>query len=339
MRYRRMHKALLDQAFFVGKPPYGYEIVKVDGTDHKTLKPHPVTGAVVKTIFELYLTGEWSVRRIAEWLNEKGITEPQPPKEGMTRKHAGWNDQAVRRVLRKPSAIGRIMRLGKTVLRVDPLVSVDDYQRVQAIMDKRGTRNVVSQDTAMMTGMLFCEHGNPMYRLKGRSIPTNPSGLYYYCKGCPKGERTLVALDYVHSAVNDSIMEHEDDQHFEVTITPGDDHAYEIDEVKQEISLLDPEHGSYDSELARLRDKLRELRALPSKPAKVERKPSGRTIGQVWQPLDAAGKRRYLQKEGARYFVKRDADGEPSVVIGPDPDTFEGGPEYYGRIAALVLQP
>ena len=55
MRYRRMHKALIDQAFFVGKKPYGYEIVLVEGTEHKTLQPHPVTAAVVRSIFKLYL--------------------------------------------------------------------------------------------------------------------------------------------------------------------------------------------------------------------------------------------------------------------------------------------
>ena len=335
MRYKRMHKALIDQAFFVGKPPYGYEIVKVDGTEHKTLKPHPVNAAVVQTIFRLYLSEDWSIRRIAEWLNEKGITEPQPPKEGMTRKHAGWNDQAVRRILRKPSAIGRIVRNGKTVLRVDPLLeSVDDYQRVQAIMDKRGTRSVVSQATAMMTGMLFCEHGNPMYRIRGRKVPSNPSGLYYYCKGCAKGQRTLVALDYIDAAVNESIMAFDYMPHFEVKVIPGDDHAYEIDEVKQEISLLDPESNNYDTELARLRGKLNELRALPSKPAKVERKPSGRTVGEVWQSLDVVGKRRYLQKNGARYTVSRTDDGEVYVVIGPDIDTFEGG-EFFKTVHAL----
>jgi site-specific DNA recombinase len=315
MRYRRMHKALLDQAFFVGKRPYGYEIVKVEGTEHKTLKPHPIQAAVVRTIFQMYLTEKWSVRQIAEWLNSKNIQEPQPPKNGAVRKHPGWNDNGVRDVLRRPSAIGRIVRNGKTVLRVDPLVPVDDYQRVQAIMDARGTRKPVTGPTAMMTGMLFCEHGNPMYRIKGRTIPTNPSGLSYYCKGCPKGQRTLVALDYMDSAVNESIMSIGDQPFSEISIIPGDDHAYEIDEIKQEISLLDPERDDYDTELTTLRGKLRELRALPSKPAKVELKPSGRTIGQVWQSLeDAADKRRFLMNDiDAKFHVGRNADGKAFV--------------------------
>ena len=187
MRYRRMHKALLDQAFFVGKKPYGYEIVLVEGTEHKTLQPHPVTAAVVRSIFELYLSEEWSVRRIAAWLNEMGIEEPQPPKNGAVRKNPGWNDSAVQRILRSPAAIGRIMRLGKTVLRVEPLVSADDYKRAQAIMDKRGTRKAVTSDTAMMTGMLFCQNGHPMYRLRGREVPSNPRRVVLLLQGMPEG--------------------------------------------------------------------------------------------------------------------------------------------------------
>jgi site-specific DNA recombinase len=334
MRYRRMHKALLDQAFFVGKRPYGYEIVKVEGTEHKTLQPHPTQAAVVRTIFQMYLTEEWSVRQIAEFLNAKKISEPQPPKDGVTRKHPGWNDNGVRNVLRNPAAIGRIVRLGRTVLRVEPLVSVDDYRRAQSIMDARGTRKPVTQPTAMMTGILFCENGHPMYRLRGRQIPSNPNGLYYYCKECPKGERMLVKLDYVHEAVNDSIMAFEHEPHFEVKVIPGDDHSYEIDEVKQEISALDPERDDYDSELARLRGQLREFRAMPSKPAKVERKESGRTIGQVWQSLDEAGRRRYLRKQGRPYSVSRDADGEPVVVGVPDVATFQGG-ELFQAVSDL----
>jgi site-specific DNA recombinase len=334
MRYRRMHKALLDQAFFVGKRPYGYEIVKVEGTEHKTLRPHPIHAAVVRTIFQMYLTEKWSVRQIAEWLNSKNIQEPQPPKNGAVRKNPGWNDNGVRDVLRRPSAIGRIVRNGKTVLRVEPLVSVDDYQRAQSIMDARGTRRPVTEETAMMTGMLFCKNDHPMYRLRGRQVPSNPSGLYYYCKDCAKGERTLAKLDDVHAAVNDSIMAFDYMPHFEVKVIPGDDHSYEIDEIKQEISLLDPERDDYDSELANLRAKLRELRALPSKPAKVERKPSGRTVGEVWQSLDVAGKRRFLQKNGARYTVSRGDDGEQYVVGGPDPETFEGA-EFFATVGAL----
>ena len=324
MRYRRMHKALLDQAFFVGKRPYGYEIVKVDGTEHKTLKPHPIQAAVVRTIFEMYLTEEWSVRQLAEWLNSKNIQEPQPPKGSVVRKHAGWNGNGVCDVLRRPSAIGRIVRNGKTVLRVEPLVLTDDYQRAQAIMDARGKRKAVTEPTAMMTGMLFCQNDHPMYRLRSRQVPSNPSGLYYYCKECPKGQRTLAKLSDVHAAVNDHIMGFEDTPHFEVNVIPGDDYSYEIGEARQAISALDPEDESYDSELAKLRAQLAELRAMPSKPAKVERRESGLTVGQVWQSLDDMGKRRFLLKQGARYVVSRDEDGYLGLTIGPDVDTFEG---------------
>jgi site-specific DNA recombinase len=332
-RYRRMHKALLDQAFFVGKPPYGYEIVLVEGTEHKTLQPNPVTAAVVRTIFDLYLSEEWSIRRIAGWLNDSGVEEPQPPKNGAVRKHAGWNDQGVRRVLRSPAAIGRIVRNGKTVLRVPELVKVDDYIRAQTILDSRGTRRAPRNETAMMTGILFCDNGHRMYRLRGRQVPSNPDGLYYYCKECPKGQRTLAKLGKVHEAVNDSIMAFYYMPHFEIKVIPGDNYAFEIGETRQAISALDPEDDSYDSELSRLRAQLRELRAMPAKPAKVQRKESGLTVGQVWQSLDDMGKRRYLLKQGTRYVVSS-VDGGLCVAGGPDGKTFEGG-EYSQTVGSL----
>ena len=108
-------------------------------------------------------------------------------------------------------------------------------------------------------------------------------------------------------------------------LTAGDDHSDEIDQIRQEIRDLDPEADDYDDRLADLREELKNLRSLPSIPRKVEYKPSGKTIGEVWQSLDTAGKRRFLQDAGVNFHVSRDADRNVSVVIGPDVDRLEGG--------------
>jgi len=164
-----------------------------------------------------------------------------------------------------------------------------------------------------------------MYRLQGRKIPSVPDGLYYYCRECPKGERLLVALAYVDETVNESVMAYADEPHFVTDVTPGDDWANEIDQVRQDIRELDPEADNYDAQLSTLRSELARLRSLPVKPAKVERKPDGKTIGEVWQSLDIPGKRKFLLDSGAKVHAEREADGYMSVVIGPDGDTLEGG--------------
>jgi ribosomal protein L29 len=115
-----------------------------------------------------------------------------------------------------------------------------------------------------------------------------------------------------------------DQPHVITVVTPGDNHSDEIDQVRQEIRDLDPEADDYDTRLAELRQELANLRSLLSAPRKVEYKPSGKTIGEVWQSLDGAGKRRFLQGTGVKFHVSRDADRNVSVVIGPDVNTLEG---------------
>jgi hypothetical protein len=133
--------------------------------------------------------------------------------------------------------------------------------------------------------------------------------------------------------VEDMVMSAGDQPRIITVVSPGDNHSDEIDQIRQEIRDLDPETDEYDTRLAELRQELANLRSLPSAPRKVEYKPSGKTIGEVWQSLDTAGKRRFLQDSGVKFHVSRDADRNVSVVIGPDVNTLEGGELYSGIVA------
>ena len=112
-RYLRMQRALRDQAFFVGKPPYGYHIVQVDGTDHKTLAPDPVTSAIVRGMARRYLEGQ-SLSQICEWLNVSSIPVPQPSN---AKPGKGWSATAVSRILRNQAIVGRVQTNGKMCIR------------------------------------------------------------------------------------------------------------------------------------------------------------------------------------------------------------------------------
>jgi site-specific DNA recombinase len=318
-RYLRMQKALREQAFFVGKRPYPYRIVPVEGTEHKTLEPDPVTGTVAKRMAALYLDG-WSLREIAEWLTENSYEAPQPPKDTEGK---GWTAQAIRRILRNPAVTGRIQVKGRTYLRVKPIISLDEYNRIGSLMEGRVHRGI-RKETAFLTSILHCQDGKPMYRIQGRKIPSVPDGFYYYCRECPKGKRLLLPLATVDQAVNDSVMAYANLPHIVTKVTPGEDWADEIEEVRQEIRELDPEADDYDTQLAKLRAELARLRSLPSKPAKVEQNPDGKTVGQWWESLDTAAKRKFLLDSGTKIYADRDPDGLVSVVIGPNPHTFEG---------------
>lgn len=303
-RYLRMQKALRDGAFFVGKPPYAYRIVPVEGTKHKTLEPDPVRATIARRIFSLYNDDGMSLRQITDWLNDNNYEAPQPPKDknGNVKPGAKWNDQGVRKILRSPAAIGRIQWNGKTYMRVDPIVTADEYRKAQETMSERtrnrgGGRNPsgTAHETALLTGIIVCPENHPMYRIIGRFTSAAPQG-YYYCNKCPKGQRLMVPIHYADAAVNDAVMSVEDMPHLISDFSVGEDYSEDIAHVKRDMAELDPEADDYLTVIAEKKAELTRLLALQSerKPAKVERLPDGKTVGEVWQSLDTAGKRRWL---------------------------------------------
>ena len=151
-----------------------------------------------------------------------------------------------------------------------------------------------------------------MYRIKGRSIPSVPDGLYYYCSAeiCPKGNRMLVPLAYLDAAVNDAVMTMADLPHLVIKVTPGNDYSEEIAQIKKDITELDVESVTYDSDLTRFRAeiaRLRELDRTEAKASKTEVKPDGRTIGEVWESLDTAARRKWLlARKGSNWLPGQD---------------------------------
>ena len=84
---------------------------------------------------------------------------------------------------------------------------------------------------------------------------------------------------------------------------------------------------------AKLLEEYKRLKSLP-KTRKVEQKSSGKTIEQEWNSRDTAGKRRFLQDDGVKFRVRRDADRHVSVMPFYDDDTLTKG-ALFSRIAAL----
>ncbi len=320
-RYRRMQRALRDQAYFVGKCPYGYHIVAVDGTEHKTLAPDPVTSAIVRGMVKRYLDGQ-SLRQIRDWLNTSAIPVPAP---SQNRKNKGWHHNTVRLILQNPAIIGRIRTSGKTYLRVEPLISAEDFQSVQELMTSHAHRGAPPQRTALLTSIAVCDKGNPMHRIQGRKIPSVPDGQYYYCRdNCPKGSRILIPLAYLDARVHDEVMSMKDQRHLVMTVTPGDDYSNEIDRVLRDLKEIDPEDDAQEAERPKLRAELKRLRKLQSesKPKPSEPKEDGKTVGEVWESLDTAGRRQWLlARRGSHWIPGQD---KARVQVGArDPERGE----------------
>ena len=315
LRYLRMQKALRQQGYFVGKKPYGYRIVELG--DHKTLEPDPVTGAIVRGMAKRYLEGQ-SLRQIVDWLNSSAIPAPQPPRKRIGK---GWEPTAVNRILRNPAIIGRVQVKGRTALKVEPLISVEDYRRIQDMLDSRASRGA-PQETALLTSILICPRGHTMPRIRGRGWRANPNPEWYYCRECRKGQRLMVPLAEMDATVEEAVEAIADQPHKIVTIKPGDSYGEEIKQIKEEMHRqVDAENWD---EVPALRAEIERLRHLPRKKPEIIEDYDGRTVWEVWQSLDIAGKRRWLlARRPANWLPDQSTEqlGARVQVFGRDPET------------------
>jgi len=156
-RYKRMLKAKRDQGFFTGSKPYGYQIEAVDGG--KILTPDPVTAPIVRGMAKRYLDGQ-SFNAIAAWLTASAI--PGPYKGGRTKPGFGWSGQTVKNILTSPVIVGRIQVKGQTVHRAEPLISADEYQRIQETAASRSIHKGQTYARGLLTSILTCPNGTAL---------------------------------------------------------------------------------------------------------------------------------------------------------------------------------
>ncbi len=146
--------------------PYGYR----KGSAPGLLEPHPEEAPVVQLIFRLREggigQGPLSVRQIATYLNNCGY----PAKRG-----GRWHPSAVAKVLSNPLYTGRLIwgrnrgELGEgparidTVAQIPPLVSTEQYARVQALAAAGRRRRQAAKRPFLLAGLLRCGRcGGPM---------------------------------------------------------------------------------------------------------------------------------------------------------------------------------
>lgn len=135
----------------LGRPPFGYKV-----GPKRRLVIVAEEGSIVRYIYRLYLKDGLGIRRIARRLNEEDLR---------TRRGGLWSMVTVRDILRNRAYIGTYSRFGVRVPASHaPLISPEDFQRVQERLDQRRTvtgRRVVSP--FLLSGIAHCGHcGNKM---------------------------------------------------------------------------------------------------------------------------------------------------------------------------------
>jgi site-specific DNA recombinase len=167
----------------VGKAPTGYLNVRrvEDGREVRTVEIDPERGPLMRWAFEMYATGEWTMRGIHTALMEKGLTStggPRTPSKPLSLSNLA-------RLLRTPYYTGLVTYRGVTYPgKHEPLVSAELFQRVQDVLDAHGRSGEKQRKHHhYLKGTVFCgQCGSRLcvMHTKNRHGTVYP---YFFCLG------------------------------------------------------------------------------------------------------------------------------------------------------------
>ena len=289
---------LAKNGHLIGKAPYGYMIVP--DREHKGLAIDPEEAGHIRTMAGLYLAG-MSLRDVATHMKAQGVLSPQ----GDT-----WVPKSISQIFRNPTLIGRRTNGdGQTVLKTDPILDRETFDRLQAMLDKKAYRKgVAPKQSHPLTGVVTCAKcGGAMYRVNASyklKDGTKVDQYYMRCSGTVKAPskcKNMFPLDELEERFQKMMARglglmrlYRDD------VTPGHGYDDEIRDVEDEIARLRPRDPGYRQRHDELMAELERLVSLPSVPAKVERVWTGETVGEHWAGLETDAERRAFLVEDLR---------------------------------------
>jgi predicted nucleotidyltransferase len=172
-----------------GKCLYPSPIGYLDnGSDQKELDSE--RAPIIKRIFELYATGDFSLSQLAKWANKQGLnTKPLrrrrtveeilSGKEDLPKVPRKVNLKTIEGILKNPFYLGRIQYKGKVLKGLHPaLINVSMFNKVQKVLQSKNVK-VTYIDKKFFTyrGLVRCSCGR-VYS------PYTKKGINYYRSKC-----------------------------------------------------------------------------------------------------------------------------------------------------------
>ncbi len=166
-------------------PPTGYISIGGD-RERKTCKPDLYVAPVIREMFELYATGNYSIIALQDWLAEKNIIS----KNGTPFSHG-----AVHTILRNPFYYGLIRWHGESKIgNHEPIISKELFDTCQYVLAKH--RNFLTRKRShnyLLRGFAYCAECDQRYTAEPHKINSQAKKgkiEYYHCQkrggnGCP----------------------------------------------------------------------------------------------------------------------------------------------------------
>lgn len=324
-----------------GEPPYGYKPEqRADGwyLVHQMDEIRVLRQEIVPRVL-----AHQSTNSIAVALTSAGI----PTRKGRT-----WAGGVVRSMLKGRALLGQHEHtehsaecsskqrqgcrcVGKVVTgddgmplqRAEPILTLDEFTRVQEALKSRSVRNGIREPNPM-GGVLFCYScQSPMYH---QSMIDRDYDYYRCSVACGAlSIRTELVYASVEAGLLDQIGEVERQERVYVQ---GSDHRDALAAVnaalaacrrEKDLGLYEGDDPGYFDRLQRLSDRRKELEALPSQPPGFEWRGLGETYGQAWERMDAVERRALMLDSGIRATVAGGLGNQSSFHLFVPDDLLE----------------
>jgi site-specific DNA recombinase len=215
------------------KAPIGYRPKRelVGNQDIRTIELDPERSELVRLAFVLYSTGEWTLHRLADHLEEQGL------RSRGTRKYPerSLGPNRLSTMLRNPYYMGLVVWNGRSFAGRHPrLVDEDTFDRVQALLTVANIRGERPQKHEhYLRGTVVC--GQCLGRLLyGRHRGKSGRQYEYFCCNNRTVRRKRVECSSGHYAV--SVVEDEVSKLYRTLRLPRDVEAQIRDELRDELA-------------------------------------------------------------------------------------------------------
>lgn len=207
----------------LSRAPIGYlnSRVDVEGRLVNSITLDSKRAPLVRMMFELYATGEYSIEALTDAMREQGLAARPTGKYRAERPLSG---NSVRRVLGDPYYAGWIYYDDQLFEgRHEAIIDQDLFDRVQDVLDSRSTADVrMMQLHHYLKGYVWCERCRQAGR-RGRLIYTEVKAHQYAYFGCANRPKGGCDLPYIRIAPLERAIE---DHYLDLSL--GDEKAGEL---------------------------------------------------------------------------------------------------------------
>ncbi len=292
-----------------------------------------------------------------------------------------WNGKTIRDMLSDRVLLGETTLAGKPVLgpdgmpvkRADPVMSREDWARLQAVIKEaggshEGNGGASNRTTgaSLMLDIGFCALcGEKLnFRAQAKTYANPYTYAYYNCRSAwgqlkrqTKEERCpakAMVSDAVEALAEKILMHHIGDEQVLIEVPVArESHKEEleaataalIDLTERTIGKPEAVQAIYRGQISALEVKVAELAAMPDLEERVDFRETGKTYRQLWEVSDRQDRRRLLMESGVRVEARRVMVGSPrpgqrrtDTGAGVSLGLFQR-PERYGDAAVeLILE-